>query len=83
MMPGMRDAYLFIGYEKSIDKVRHEKLFDILKQDQVDTVNIRIIQNLYQDQQTCVRLDGKSTREINIQHGVRLGCLLSSLLFNM
>lgn len=41
---------LFIDYKKAFNKVKHEKLFDILKQHQADAADLRIIQNLFQKQ---------------------------------
>ena len=46
-----KDLYLcFIDYSKAFDKVRHEKLFNILEHLDIDGKDLRVIRNLYWDQ---------------------------------
>ena len=50
-----KDLYLcFIDYSKAFDKVRHEKLFNILEHLDIDGKDLRVIRNLYWDQSAAV-----------------------------
>lgn len=58
-------------------------MIDILKKTAIDGKDIRIIQNLYWNQSANVRVENTHTDEVKIQRGVRQGCVLSPLLFNI
>lgn len=73
----------FIDYEKAFDRVRHSKLMEILRQIQLDSKDIRLIENLYWGQTAEVRTGSIKTSSLEIQRGVRQGCVLSPLLFNL
>ena len=78
------DIYLcFIDYSKAFDKVRHEKLFEILKMLNIDGKDFRTLRNLYWEQSAAVRIDGEYTIFSEIKRGVRQGCVLSPDLFNI
>lgn len=79
-----QDIYIcFIDFEKAFDRVQHEKLIEILQRKNIDTRDIRLIANLYWGQTARVRLDDYLSENIEIQRGVRQGCILSPLLFNV
>lgn len=79
-----RDVCLcFIDYEKAFDRVKHAKMIEILRSMNVDENDIRCIQNLYWNQTATVRIGDLETEEIPINRGVRQGCILSPLLFNI
>lgn len=79
-----KDVFVcFIDYEKAFDRVQHEKLINILRGAGVDGKDLRIIKNLYWQQKAVVRVNGRFTDERQIQRGVRQGCVLSPLLFNL
>jgi hypothetical protein len=73
----------FIDKEKAFDKVRHDKLMEILKSKNIDTKDIRLIENLYWNQEAEVRTEDGVSETIRILRGVRQGCILSPLLFNL
>lgn len=73
----------FTDFEKAFDKIQHRKMIDILKKTAIDGKDIRIIQNLYWNQSANVRVENTHTDEVKIQRGVRQGCVLSPLLFNI
>lgn len=78
------DVYAcFIDFNKAFDQVKHDKLVNILRSTGIDEADIRIIQNLYYGQKASVRVEGQLTEEVNIRKGVRQGCVLSPLLFNI
>lgn len=79
-----KDVFVcFVDYEKAFDRVQHIQLINILRNMEVDNRDVRIIENLYWRQKAAVRLNGKLTEESQILRGVRQGCILSPLLFNI
>jgi len=55
----------------------------ILKRTSIDWRERRLISKLYMDQRVKVRLDRGETRRVQIRRGVRQGCCLSPILFNL
>lgn len=79
-----KNVYLcFIDYEKAFDKVRHEQLVEIIEHTGIDKHDLRIITNLYWAQKAMVKIEDRLTKETDIKRGVRQGCILSPLLFNV
>lgn len=73
----------FIDFEKAFDRVQHHKLMQILNKNGLDTRDIRIIGNLYWHQKAAVKVEDTLTTDIDICRGVRQGCILSPILFNI
>ena len=73
----------FIDYAKAFDRVKHENLVDCLKQIGLDGKDIRVITNLYWHQQAAIRVEDDVSEYTPIQRGVRQGCVLSPVLFNI
>ncbi|KAK3743177.1 hypothetical protein RRG08_064033 [Elysia crispata] len=58
-----KDLYIcFIDYSKAFDKVKHEKLFEMLNQLDIDGKDLRVLRNLYWDQTAAVRVGGELNR---------------------
>lgn len=77
------DTYLaFIDLEKAFDKVDWNILFEILKAAGVKYKDRRIIWCLYKEEKAVIRC-GSHNEEAAIQQGVRQGCSLSPILFNL
>ena len=76
---------VFIDYQKAFDRVNHERLIEILKQEGIPAHEIRIIENLnlYWNQEAAVITENWETEEVDILRGVRQGCILSPMLFNL
>jgi len=55
----------------------------ILKKTGIDWLERRLISKLYMDQRVKIRLDRGETRRVQIGRGVRKGCCLSPILFNL
>ena len=55
----------------------------ILKISGIDWREKRLISKLYMDQRVKVRLDQGETRSVQTGRGVRQGCCLSPILFNL
>lgn len=73
----------FIDYKKAFDCVSHQKLIEILRTTGIDAQDLNIISELYWHQVATVKVEGSSSEEMNIRRGVRQGCVLSPLLFNL
>ena len=79
-----RDAYVcFVDYEKAFDRVDWTKPMTILKKLGVDWRKRRMIRALYMGQTATVRTVQGVSGLYTIGRGVRQGCLLSPLLFNI
>jgi retron-type reverse transcriptase len=68
---------------KAFDRVNWTKLMQILKETGTDWRERRLISNLYMVQSVKVRLNQGETRSVKIGKGVRQGCCLSPILFNL
>ena len=49
----------------------------------IDGKDLRLIHNLYWEQSAAVRVNGETSKFINIQRGVRQGCVFYPDLFNL
>ena len=79
-----QDMYLcFIDYSKAFDKVRHDDLFKILDELDIDGKDLRVVRNLYWNQNATVRIEGEYSEYNEIKRGVRQGCVMSPDLFNL
>ena len=72
----------FVDLEKAFDNVDWNKLFQALKQAGVKYRERKAIYNLYKNQTAVVRVEGHE-RDAVVGKGVRQGCSLSPLLFNL
>ena len=73
----------FIDYEKTFDRIQHHKLMQLLNGLDMDQKDIRCIENLYWYQTAQIKLGNNMSNAIQIRRGVRQGCVLSPLLFNL
>ena len=79
-----KDIFLcFIDYEKAFDTVRHMDLLTVLSRLQMGGKEMRIIRNLYYDQTAAVRVGDELAEWVEIERGVRQGCVMSPLLFSI
>ena len=79
-----RDLYMcFIDCNKAFDCVDHEILWVILRVMGVPIHLIVLLKRLYTNQESTVRTEFGETDNIDIGKGVRQGCILSPLLFNI
>jgi len=73
----------FTDGQKAFDQVNWTKLMQILKGTGIDWRERRLISNLYVAQSVKVRMNQGETRSVKIERGVRQGCCLSPILFNL
>uniref|UniRef100_A0A8D8S118 Craniofacial development protein 2 n=1 Tax=Cacopsylla melanoneura TaxID=428564 RepID=A0A8D8S118_9HEMI len=79
-----KDVFLcLIDYQKAFDRVKHDKMVEVLKKIGISERDIQIIVNLYWNQTAVLRVDGEHTEAVKILRGVRQGCILSPILFNI
>jgi Reverse transcriptase (RNA-dependent DNA polymerase). len=73
----------FIDWQKAFDCVHWTKLLEMLRNIGVNWRERRLIRNLYMEQRVKLRLNQGETDRVNIGRGVRQGCCMSSILFNL
>ena len=71
----------FIDYIKVFDTVNYASLFDLLSYLDIDSHDIKLLANLYLNQQATVRHNGEVSESMNIKQGIRQGCVASPHLF--
>jgi hypothetical protein len=79
----MRKCACFIDWQKACDFVHWTKLMQILKGIQINWCKRRLISKLYMEQSVKIQLDQGEKRSVKIGRGVRQGCCLSPILFNL
>src|SRR5437867_554821 len=73
----------FVDYQKAFDRVKRDKLAEVMEKAGIPELERRLIINLYWRQHAAVRWDGEVGREVVVERGVRQGCVMSPLLFNL
>ena len=73
----------FIDFKKAFDRVWHEGLWHSLRKFNFDEGLISVISSLYDQAQSAVLLEGNIGEKFHTSVGVRQGCLLSPVLFNL
>ena len=68
---------------KAFDREKHTELVEIMKEEGLDSRDVRIIENLYWNQTAYVNIAGNKTEETKIQRGFRQGYVFSPTLFNI
>ena len=73
----------FIDFKKAYDSVCHERLFSKLDSLNINGKLLEIIKNLYCKSNCAIKIQNKATNFFNCLRGVRQGCPLSPILFNI
>ena len=72
------DIYLcFVDYTKAFNRVVHNELMHFLDDLELDDKDLRLIQNLYYQQEAYIRINDTVNKMVPIKRGVRQGCVLS------
>ena len=74
---------VFLDLAKAFDTVLHESIQKGLDRKGVPIEVQELVAELYQDGTTVIQLPEENTRAIEINSGVKQGCPLSPLLFNI
>ena len=72
----------FIDLRAAFDTVDHASLWKILKILGTPPKMLHLLQQLYTDAKSCVRIGGTDSAEFTINSGVRQGCVAAPDLFN-
>src|SRR5438034_7886829 len=79
-----RKLYLcFVDYQKAFDRVKHDKLRDVMVKAGIPELEMKLIIDLYWNQHASVGVEGEGSRSFSIRRGVRQGCIVSPILFNL
>ena len=73
----------FIDFSKAFDMIPREILFNKLLNYNIKGNFFNVIKNIYTNDKACIKIGGQSTEYFKVNQGVRQGCVLSPLLFNI
>ena len=73
----------FIDMEKAYDRVNRKKLFEVMRGYGVQEKLVVVIDRIYDGGKVKFEVEGIMTRWCKSDSGVRQGCPLSPLLFNI
>ena len=73
----------FVDFKKAFDSVWHDGLLNKLLQIDVGGSFYNLIKSLYHNSSCSIKIAQKQTRSFRYARGVRRGCILSPLLFNL
>lgn len=73
----------FVDFQKAFDKVNRNQLLNIMARDNIPAQIIQNVFNIYKETLISVKIGDKSSNQNMINSGVRQGCGLSPLLFNI
>ena len=73
----------FIDFKAAFDTVWRNALWKMLRAIGVDGKIINIVEELYKNTKCAVTINGQITNWFNVKVGVRQGCLLSPVFFNI
>ena len=73
----------FLDASKAFDRVRHDKLFQLLQSRNLPALDLRILMNQYERQ--CIRTEwqGEYSAYFKASNGIRQGSIVSPVLFNV
>ena len=73
----------FVDFKKAFDLVPRDLLLGKLLRLGINGNSFNIIRNIYTNDKACVKVNGKCSNSFSVNIGVRQGCILSPLLFNI
>ena len=73
----------FIDFKKAYDSINRNLLWSKLEDLGIAGNILNVIKVIYKDVQYCIRLNGLHTDWFSVGTGLKQGCLLSPLLFNL
>ena len=73
----------FIDFKKAFDRVWHDGLWNVMSEFGIDNDLVKIIKSLYESAKSAVLLNNQIGTKFDTTVGVRQGCLLSPVLFNI
>ena len=73
----------FIDFRAAFDTVWRKALWKMMRKIGISTKIVNIVENLYENTECAVVINGQLTEWFSVEVGVRQGCLLSPTLFNI
>lgn len=80
---GFRSYVAFVDLKKAYDSVPRKLLLEVLRAEGIPEVMVRILESLYSKTTGRVRVKGILGAEFDLRTGVKQGCVISPLLFNI
>ena len=76
---------VFVDFKAAFDSVHRMSLWKVLQSNGIPPKLINLVKSLYDEGLCAVRLPGPvgTSRQFKVKTGVRQGCILSPLLFNL
>ena len=72
-----------IDAEKAFDKIQHAFMIKSLQKVDIEGAYLNIVKAMYDKPTSNIILNGEKLKALPLRAGTRLGCPLSSLLFNI
>ena len=76
-------ALVSVDFAGAFNNVRHDYMWAVLRRCGLTGEVIKILQSMYGDATTAIRVNGLLTEPVRLLRGVRQGCPVSMLLFNV
>ena len=73
----------FVDFSKAFDTIPRDILFKKLYNYGIRGKFFNIIKDIYKNDKSCIKIGNQCTEPFHINQGVRQGCVLSPLLFNI
>ena len=73
----------FVDFSKAFDTIPREKLFQKLLNNNINGKFYDCLVNLYTEDKSCIKIGDSITNKISSNQGVKQGCVLSPILFNI
>ena len=74
---------LFVDYRQAYDSIHRSSMWHILEQYNIPKKLIRLIKACYTNSKCCVKVGTDKTKYFDIKSGLKQGCMLSPILFNL
>ena len=75
--------HVFVDFKQAYDSVHRESLWKILRYFNIPDKLIRLVKMCYSNTKCRVRIGGELTDAFDVRGGLKQGCALSTLLFNL